>query len=71
MPWRCEESPVRQADREAPIAVRVSGLKKSYDTVVALDGVSFDVSRGRIFAYLGPNGAGKTTAGTWLATRYS
>ena len=61
MPWRCEESPVRQADREAPIAVRVSGLKKSYDTVVALDGVSFDVSRGRIFAYLGPNGAGKTT----------
>ena len=52
---------MRQADREAPIAVRVSGLKKSYGTLVALDGVSFDVSKGRIFAYLGPNGAGKTT----------
>jgi ABC-2 type transport system ATP-binding protein len=61
MPWQREESPVRQTDQEAPVAVRVRGLKKSYGTLVALDGVSFDVSKGRVFAYLGPNGAGKTT----------
>jgi len=52
---------VRQDEQEAQIAVRVGGLRKSYGAVVALAGVSFDVRRGRVFAYLGPNGAGKTT----------
>jgi ABC-2 type transport system ATP-binding protein len=52
---------VRQAGQETRIAVHVRGLKKSYGTLVALDEVSFDVPKGRVFAYLGPNGAGKTT----------
>jgi len=52
---------VRQDDQEAQVAVRVDGLRKSYAAIVALDGVWFDVRRGRVFAYLGPNGAGKTT----------
>jgi ABC-2 type transport system ATP-binding protein len=52
---------VRQTDKETQVAVRVRDLKKSYGTTVALDGVSFDVSDGRVFSYLGPNGAGKTT----------
>ncbi len=52
---------MRQDEQEAQIAVRVGGLRKNYGALVALDGVSFDVQRGSVFAYLGPNGAGKTT----------
>ena len=46
---------------EAEGAVRVSGLRKRYGNVTAVDGVSFDARRGEIFGLLGPNGAGKTT----------
>ena len=42
-------------------AITVTGLAKSYGGVRAVDGVSFTVGRGEIFALLGPNGAGKTT----------
>ena len=37
-------------------------LHKRYDDVVALDGCTFQVDRGRMLGFLGPNGAGKTTA---------
>ena len=42
-------------------ALTVSGLRKSYGSIDAVRGVSFEVRRGEIFALLGPNGAGKTT----------
>ncbi|HTI37772.1 MAG TPA: ABC transporter ATP-binding protein [Vicinamibacterales bacterium] len=42
-------------------AVRVSALRKSYQDVVAVDGVDIEVARGECFGLLGPNGAGKTT----------
>lgn len=41
--------------------ISVTGLKKSYGTTQAVNGVDLEISRGEIFALLGPNGAGKTT----------
>ena len=43
------------------IPVEISSVKKSYGDVKAVDGVSFSVNEGEVFALLGPNGAGKTT----------
>jgi len=41
--------------------VQIKNLTKYYDNFCALDDVSFDVERGKVFALLGPNGAGKST----------
>ena len=43
------------------IPVEISDVKKSYGTLKAVDGISFSVNKGEVFALLGPNGAGKTT----------
>ncbi|MFP4560308.1 MAG: ABC transporter ATP-binding protein [Thiohalorhabdus sp.] len=57
---RSEPSP--PGDREAPPAIAVSGLSKTYGSgFQALRGVDLEVRRGEIFGLLGPNGAGKTT----------
>ena len=44
----------------APL-LKVTGLKKSYGAILAVDGVSFEVMPGEIFGVIGPNGSGKTT----------
>ncbi len=43
------------------VAIEVSQLRKSYNGVKAVDGISFQVREREIFGILGPNGAGKTT----------
>jgi ABC-2 type transport system ATP-binding protein len=42
-------------------AITVRGVRKSYGSTQALDGVDLTVRRGEVLALLGPNGAGKTT----------
>jgi ABC-2 type transport system ATP-binding protein len=42
-------------------AIRVRELYKSYGSAHAVQGISFEVAEGEVFALLGPNGAGKTT----------
>jgi ABC-2 type transport system ATP-binding protein len=51
--------PPEAVDRGPAIVVR--NLVKRYGDVRAVDGLSFEVRHGEIFALLGPNGAGKTT----------
>jgi ABC-2 type transport system ATP-binding protein len=45
----------------ASLAIEVRDLRKSYGSVEAVRGVSFEVARGEVFCLLGPNGAGKTS----------
>jgi putative spermidine/putrescine transport system ATP-binding protein len=43
------------------VDVKVSGLRKSYGDVAAVDGVDLEIGRGEFFTLLGPSGSGKTT----------
>jgi multidrug/hemolysin transport system ATP-binding protein len=41
--------------------ITVTKLSKRFGSLTAVDGISFEVPEGALFAFLGPNGAGKTT----------
>ena len=55
-------------EHQAPAVIQVQDLRHSYGKRTALNGVSFDVRAGEIFALLGPNGSGKTTLFRILST---
>jgi ABC-2 type transport system ATP-binding protein len=43
------------------VAIQITDVKKRYQSLQALGGVSLDIQEGEFFGLLGPNGAGKTT----------
>ena len=47
--------------------IEVTGLRKRFGPVQALDGMSFTVAPGRVTGFIGPNGAGKPVTGLWLS----
>ncbi|MGA8672186.1 MAG: ABC transporter ATP-binding protein [Terracidiphilus sp.] len=55
-----DPSPLAKDALNGP-ALSLSGLRKAFDDVVAVDGIDLEVQRGECFGLLGPNGAGKTT----------
>jgi len=48
--------------------IEVKNLTKKYREHTAVDGISFDVEEGEMFAFLGENGAGKSTTINMLTT---
>ncbi len=46
---------------QSDMVVQVDNLSKKYKDTMAVNGISFALSKGEVFAFLGPNGAGKTT----------
>ncbi len=48
--------------------IEVSGLKKNYGNIRAVNDISFYVEKGKLFSFLGPNGAGKSTTIDILCT---
>ena len=51
--------------------IQAQGLKRSFGTTLAVDGVDLSVARGEIYGFLGPNGAGKSTVTRVLCTLIS
>jgi ABC-2 type transport system ATP-binding protein len=49
------------------VMLQIDHLSKSFDTIKAVDDISFEVAEGEIFGFLGPNGAGKTTTISMIA----
>jgi ABC-2 type transport system ATP-binding protein len=47
--------------------IKTEHLSKRYDSLIAVDDVSFQVGPGEVLGFLGPNGAGKTTTMRMLA----
>ena len=48
--------------------ISAKDVTKRFGDIIAVDGISFDVQKGEIFAFLGPNGAGKSTTIKMLTT---
>jgi ABC-2 type transport system ATP-binding protein len=49
-------------------AIVVEGLERTFDEVLAVQGIDIEVDEGEIYGFLGPNGAGKTTTVRMLTT---
>jgi len=70
-PAERSSSILQSAAQRSPDAppLRVDGLRRSYGSLEAVRGISFEVRAGEIFGLLGPNGAGKTTTISMIATQ--
>lgn len=51
--------------------ITVENLTKKFETVIAVENISFNINESEIFGFLGPNGAGKTTTIRMLSTLIS
>jgi ABC-2 type transport system ATP-binding protein len=51
----------KETEMSMSSVIEVRNLRKTYETLVAVDDISFEVDEGEIFGMVGPNGAGKTT----------
>ena len=52
-------------------AIELTGVTKRFGATVAVDNVSFQVSKGEIVGFLGPNGSGKTTTMRLITSYYT
>src|SRR3954471_2204961 len=51
----------RLATPSAPPDISLTGLRKEFGDVAAVDNIDLDIARGEFFTMLGPSGSGKTT----------
>jgi branched-chain amino acid transport system ATP-binding protein len=51
--------------------LEINGLSKNFRGLKAVQGVSFEVAQGEIYAVIGPNGAGKTTLFSMIAGAFA
>ena len=63
-----ESVTVQENFSQRPVIVKSENLTKTFGTLKAVDGVSFEIREGEIFGFLGPNGAGKSTTINMLTT---
>jgi ABC-2 type transport system ATP-binding protein len=54
-------SALHRAATNGDAAVRTTGLRKVFGSLVAVENLDLDIHRGEVFGLLGPNGSGKTT----------
>jgi ABC-2 type transport system ATP-binding protein len=52
----------------AQVIISAKKVRKQFGDFTAVDGISFEVKKGEIFAFLGPNGAGKSTTIKMMTT---
>jgi len=55
------DSSAPRGERERAAAVGLYGVRKTYGSVVAVEGISLEIMPGEFFTLLGPSGSGKTT----------